>query len=71
MNLSDKELLNRIISAYGSILAAVEDGSGEGICYSCGYIQEDVEPDAECYECDECGEYAVSSIENALLKCIH
>lgn len=40
----------------------------DGICVDCGAIKEGgVEPDAECYPCDECGKDSVMGIENALL----
>lgn len=38
-----------------------------GICTRCGNIQSSCEPDAEGYECEECGELAVCGIETALL----
>lgn len=39
-----------------------------GLCLCCGEIKEgQVEPDAEEYECDACGEFAVEGIENALI----
>ena len=39
-----------------------------GICRKCRSIKDGgVEPDAENYRCEECGENAVMGIENALL----
>jgi len=39
-----------------------------GICFSCGAIHwGETEPDAEKYECDECGKKEVYGIEQALL----
>ena len=42
--------------------------SYSGICLACGAIKDGgCEPDAEGYECDECGEHKVQGIENALI----
>ncbi len=68
MSLSNKELIARLVTAYGSLDSAAKEGYGEGICCSCGYIQEDIEPYAMDYECDECGEDTVCSIENAFIR---
>ena len=39
-----------------------------GICLACGAVKEyDCVPDAEGYECDECGAHQVQGLENALL----
>jgi Zn finger protein HypA/HybF involved in hydrogenase expression len=38
-----------------------------GICLECGNTQSGVEPDAEEYECENCGENKVMGIENAFL----
>ena len=38
-----------------------------GICLSCGYFQGEVEPDAECYTCEDCGADEVYGLEQALL----
>ena len=35
------------------------DGEYVGKCGKCGHIQDGVEPDAQGYECEECGEKAV------------
>lgn len=38
-----------------------------GLCLSCGSLESSgVEPDAEEYECEECGACAVQGLENAL-----
>lgn len=40
-----------------------------GICTECGAARVgDTEPDAEGYECEECGENAVQGIDNALIS---
>ena len=31
----------------------------QGICFSCGALRDNCEPDAENYQCDECGEFNV------------
>lgn len=41
--------------------------SGNGVCVECGFVQGGVEPDAESYECEECGKLAVFGMEQALL----
>ena len=41
--------------------------SNPGFCIECGYEQEGCEPDAEGYECEECGAMAVMGAENCLL----
>jgi len=38
-----------------------------GICITCGYEQEGVEPDARKYECEDCGERKVYGAEELLL----
>lgn len=39
-----------------------------GFCTKCGYEQDGCEPDAEGYECENCGEMAVDGAENCLLS---
>ena len=39
----------------------------QGICLACEALQDGVEPDAEGYECESCGEHKVTGIEEALL----
>lgn len=50
------------------VMAAVECGDYVGFCLKCGAEQEGVEPDAERYECDECGQWAVYGAEEILLR---
>lgn len=45
-----------------------EEYENQGICYECGYLQDCVEPDAEEYECEECGQHAVGGLTMALLE---
>lgn len=73
MLLKSKEILAILIAEYGSLDAAMAEalmGANEGICHHCGYIQWDVEPDATHYKCDECGEFAVSGIEQTLISLV-
>lgn len=39
-----------------------------GLCISCGFEQEGVEPDGRKYECDECGKHAVYGIHELLIS---
>ena len=39
-----------------------------GCCISCGETAEQVEPDAEKYRCDNCGENAVYGAEELLIN---
>lgn len=39
-----------------------------GICIACGTDVEGVEPDAEMYKCESCGEEAVFGVEELLLR---
>jgi predicted Zn-ribbon and HTH transcriptional regulator len=70
MPLKSKEILAHLIAYYGSLDAAMSEsfmGFQEGICHNCGYIQGEVEPDARCYKCEECGEFTVYGIEETLI----
>lgn len=49
------------------ILELLEADDNLGICLSCGAVAEGVEPDAEHYRCEECGERNVFGAEQALL----
>ena len=46
------------------IISAME--RGDGICLVCGSEQSGVEPDADSYQCEQCGEYAVHGAEQIL-----
>jgi len=50
------------------IMAAVESGEQVGFCTSCGSEQHGVEPDANSYRCESCGQMAVSGAEDLLLE---
>jgi len=49
------------------ILAAVEADENTGFCVGCGAEAYNVEPDAERYECEECGAPKVYGAEQLLL----
>lgn len=42
--------------------------SGVGFCLECGAEHDGVEPDAEGYECEECGAMEVCGAEQCLLN---
>lgn len=42
----------------------------EGVCHACGETQFGVEPDAENYECESCGEHRVCGAMQTLLMCL-
>ena len=67
MKLTYKEVLANLIAEYGNLEAAMAEGSTEGICHNCGNIQDGVEPDAENYKCEDCGEDEVCGIEITLI----
>ncbi len=41
--------------------------NNEGVCTSCWFVQEGVEPDATDYKCECCGEHKVQGMELLLL----
>jgi|DEB3_MinimDraft_2_1074329.scaffolds.fasta_scaffold10677_1 hypothetical protein len=41
--------------------------NSEGLCVACGYVSGCVEPDAERYECEHCGQNAVYGIQELLI----
>ena len=43
---------------------------GEGICTSCEETQMFVEPDAENYECESCGEHTVQGKDNLIMELV-
>ncbi len=45
------------------VVAELEADDFSGFCLSCGAVSHDVEPDAEKYECDECGKREVYGAE--------
>lgn len=55
-------------------MAACEESmfgmSDDGFCIACGEDAMGVEPDAECYLCDACGERAVYGAEQIMLMTV-
>jgi len=49
------------------VMTAVESRDYIGICITCGYEQEGVEPDARKYKCEDCGERKVYGAAELLL----
>jgi predicted RNA-binding Zn-ribbon protein involved in translation (DUF1610 family) len=49
------------------IIDAVSEDSNTGFCLACGAEDDGVEPDAERYECPECGAEMVFGAEQILL----
>ena len=47
------------------LLKAGEDTAG--VCTKCGEVADGVEPDAEGYKCESCGQRAVMGAEQAVL----
>jgi hypothetical protein len=42
--------------------------SNLGYCIACGYEHDECEPDARCYECEDCGEFQVYGAEELLME---
>jgi len=55
-----------IIISQARIVRAIESGEYIGFCTSCGNDQSGVEPDANGYRCDSCGDMAVCGAEDLL-----
>ena len=51
----------------GDALRAVENDDLVGFCTKCGAEKQNVEPDAQEYECDDCGERSVYGAQEILL----
>ena len=54
---------DRVLDACRSAMVGLDN---PGFCLSCGADADGVEPDAEGYNCDNCGASAVTGAENAL-----
>lgn len=52
---------------FDQLQAAIEEDDNIGFCLSCGEEAFGVEPDAENYECEVCGEHRVFGAEQILL----
>ena len=50
------------------LMRAVESGESVGFCTSCGAEQMGVEPDANGYQCEACGQMAVTGAEELLMQ---
>jgi hypothetical protein len=50
------------------IISAVQKDDNLGFCIKCGEEAYGVEPDAENYECESCGEFAVYGAEQILIN---
>jgi hypothetical protein len=55
--------MNRVVEAVEEQMTSLYN---PGFCLKCGYEQDGCEPDAEGYECENCGEHSVSGAENCL-----
>lgn len=56
--------LQRVAAAVERHMTGLDD---PGFCTACGAEAEGVEPDAEDYECEHCGESAVQGADNLLV----
>lgn len=56
------------IISQARLMRAVRSGESIGFCTSCGSEQEGVEPDATGYQCEACGQMAVSGAEELLMQ---
>ena len=65
--LSRSELLKVVTDLAAQSMFGTMDS---GICTSCHYIQDGVEPDAEGYTCEECDKPTVIGAENALMMLV-
>lgn len=49
------------------LMEAAENDSCTGFCTACGTEHSGIEPDAEDYECESCGQHRVCGAEQLLL----
>ncbi len=49
------------------VMNAVANDERLGFCTACGHSQDGCEPDAENYQCEECGERKVCGAEHILI----
>ncbi len=61
MAVNEAELLNRAIEA-------IEEDDNLGFCLECGAEHYYIEPDAQDYECEDCGKNAVYGAEEILIR---
>lgn len=57
-----------VVISQRRIRQAIESDESIGFCISCGSEQSGVEPDAEGYRCESCGQFSVKGAENLLLE---
>ena len=53
---------------WSELKEVLENDDNEGFCVSCGALHGRCEPDAQRYECEECGESKVYGAEEILLR---
>lgn len=51
----------------GKVIQTATESASKGFCLACANEQDGVEPDAEDYECEVCGEEAVMGAEQILI----
>lgn len=69
MKLSERaiEVLEELLEEHDDdVFGMVEEHDNQGICYECGALRDSVEPDAEGYECEECGAHSVGGLTMAM-----
>jgi predicted RNA-binding Zn-ribbon protein involved in translation (DUF1610 family) len=67
MKMHESVTLDRIVEAAKQSMFGGASYDDTGICVACGEDAYGVEPDAEKYECEACGEQAVYGGEQLLL----
>ena len=58
---------SRILPTWKNLESMLQRDDNEGFCLACGSEASCVEPDAERYECEGCGENAVYGAEQLLI----
>ena len=64
MKLHASITVDRVAEAVERHMTTLDD---PGFCTECGFEADGVEPDAENYECESCGEAAVQGADNLLI----
>ncbi len=62
-----RESLRTLLEEVSGFDEFAEDYANHGICFECGELRGECEPDAENYECHECGAHAVMGLELAMI----
>lgn len=63
-----RDTLMKLVEEHeGDLDEVVAEYEHQGICLHCGTLADTVEPDAEGYHCDDCGQDAVAGLENAIM----